>query len=151
MDDINTVIVERVEWAEYIEILRDIRSEVFIIEQQVPRELEWDDFDETAVHVLARVAGEKPVGTGRLLASGQIGRMAVLKPYRRHGVGTAIMKELMRLATDLGWQPLFLNAQVDAIAFYRQFGFVAQDPEFMEAGIAHKKMILGTAGETSNL
>ena len=142
--------VRQVEWSEFIETLRDIRSVVFIIEQKVPRDLEWDDKDEHAVHVLARDHDGTAVGTGRLLESGQIGRMAVLKSHRQKGAGTAIMEKLMAIAQDRNLSGLFLNAQVDAIGFYRRFGFVETGDEFMEAGIPHKKMVLrGSAGTNS--
>ena len=144
-----TYSVEVVDWAEYLPVLRQIRTEVFIQEQQVPRELEWDDKDELALHVLARDGEDEPVGTGRLLATGQIGRMAVLRKCRSRGAGSAIMNKLMQLARERRYDHLFLNAQVEAIPFYRRFGFVEQGPEFMEAGIAHRKMVYLPGRETS--
>ena len=141
MQNPDTYTVEQVEWLTFIDTLRAIRMEVFIVEQQVPQELEWDDQDELSVHVLALATDDKPVGTGRLLTTGQIGRMAVLKPYRHLGVGTAILHKLMQIAEVRGQTDLFLNAQVDAMGFYQRFGFVVQGPVFMEAGIPHRKMV----------
>jgi predicted GNAT family N-acyltransferase len=75
-----------------------IRETVFIHEQHVPIELEWDQFDEDCLHLLALDADGRPIGTARLLQDGLIGRMAVLKEWRGHGVGTALLKYLLREA-----------------------------------------------------
>ncbi|HIF50158.1 MAG TPA: GNAT family N-acetyltransferase, partial [Thiotrichaceae bacterium] len=83
------VIVEQVKWQDRDSPLRHIRTIVFIEEQKVPVEMEWDEFDETCVHVIAKIEGDF-IATGRLLDSGQIGRMAVLKPHRNMGVGSKI-------------------------------------------------------------
>jgi predicted GNAT family N-acyltransferase len=82
-------------WGDDQSALRDVRREVFIIEQQVPEALEWDDADAISVHVLALDARGLPIGTGRLLADGQIGRMAVVRDWRRHGVGSTILLDLL--------------------------------------------------------
>ncbi len=131
--------VEQFEWHGYQKTLRHIRTEVFIKEQHVPEELEWDEFDETCVHVIAERNGE-PVATGRLLETGQIGRMAVLLPFRKTGVGSKILEKLLSIARSKKMNSVFLNAQVDAIAFYEKFGFKEEDGVFDDAGIPHKKM-----------
>lgn len=134
--------VEPVTWQDNLDILRNIRTTVFVNEQLVPIEEEWDGQDEDALHVLALANGRKPVGTARLLASGQIGRMAVLPEYRKQGIGSAMLIRLLEIASDNNIDNLFLNAQVDAIEFYKRLGFVEQGEIFMEAGIKHRKMIL---------
>lgn len=134
--------VRQVEWTEYGDVLRSIRHDVFVIEQNVPVELEWDGLDDTAIHVLATDNTDKPVGTGRLLRTGQIGRMAVLKEYRDQGIGGSILELLVNTAIEKGVDNLFLNSQVEAIGFYRRFGFMEQGDIFLEAGIEHKKMII---------
>ena len=90
--------VRHVAWAASRDDLHAIRRKVFIEEQQVPEELEWDDDDALSCHVLAVAEDGTPIGTGRLLRDGHIGRMAVLKEWRRKGVGGALMSHLLRLA-----------------------------------------------------
>lgn len=132
--------VSIVDWATAAPLLSKIRREVFIEEQQVPQELEWDGRDEESIHALATTASGDAIGTARLLPGGQIGRMAVLRPWRRSGVGTLLLRCLIDAADDP--QRLFLNAQTSAEAFYRRNGFVpARDDVFMEAGIPHIRMI----------
>ncbi|MDH5527008.1 MAG: GNAT family N-acetyltransferase [Nitrospirota bacterium] len=136
------VIVRRVTWAEARKELSYIRRVVFMDEQQVPPELEWDGQDTTAVHVLAEAGGD-PVGCGRLLMSGdtaKIGRMAVLKPFRAKGIGARLLTELLTAARQAGARTAALSAQVHALPFYEKFGFVAHGPEYPDAGIPHRNM-----------
>jgi len=134
--------VKQVAWQDNLEKLRSIRTTVFVEEQNVSLEEEWDGRDEDAIHVLALSQDRKPIGTARLLKSGQIGRMAVLSEYRRLGIGGAMLRLLLEIAKKNNIDNLFLNAQVEAIGFYSRFGFVEQGETFMEAGIEHRKMIL---------
>lgn len=119
--------------------LRAVREAVFVGEQGVPAELEWDEHDATSLHVLAEVDGT-PVGTGRLLPTDQIGRMAVLPDWRGRGVGGAILQTLVNLAAARGSKLVGLNAQTRARAFYLRHGFVAVGDEFPDAGIPHIRM-----------
>jgi argininosuccinate lyase len=120
-----------------------IRTEVFVVEQRVPPEEEMDELDRDAVHVLAWREGS-PVGTGRLVmtenAHARIGRMAVLRPHRRNGVGSAVLETLMEVAGDRGVRTVSLAGQLHAIPFYERFGFVARGDVFVEAGIEHRMM-----------
>jgi predicted GNAT family N-acyltransferase len=143
MDDIEYFITT---WGADRPQLQDVRRRVFIVEQQVPEEEEWDDDDLVAVHVLA-TRNREPVGTGRLSPAGKIGRMAVLSEVRGHGVGSRILGLLIREASHRGLLDVHLNAQVQAMPFYKKFGFRAEGMEFMEAGIPHRRMHrrLGTA------
>ena len=129
-------------WNEARPAARKIRELVFIIEQGVPRELEWDDQDEVSVHVLAFDGVGCEIGTARLLPDGHIGRMAVLSEWRRRGVGSALARALMVRALQAGCESVQLNAQRRAQAFYERLGFVPVGPEFQEAGIAHVRMTL---------
>jgi predicted GNAT family N-acyltransferase len=129
-------------WPNDLQALRVVRETVFIDEQKVPLELEWDDLDAQAIHVLAEDGDGQPIGTGRLLSTGQIGRMAVLKPWRGKGTGAALLSTLIVLAKDAAISPIYLNAQKSAIPFYRRQGFNPQGPEFIEANIIHQKMAL---------
>lgn len=119
-----------------------IRWKVFVEEQKVPAELELDEHDATAVHVLA-IAQDQAVGTGRLLCSGhagKIGRMAVLAEARGSGAGTAIMAALTEAARELGLTELYLDAQVEARPFYVRLGYVPEGELFVDAGIDHQRM-----------
>ena len=134
--------VERVEWAHACSTLRAIRLEVFVHEQRVPEALEWDGLDPQCEHVLASDSAGHPVATGRLLPDGHIGRMAVLTDWRRRGVGSAVLNELLKIARVRGDEVAILHAQSYAMQFYRRAGFEITSAEFMEAGIAHVEMRL---------
>ena len=120
--------------------LSNLRRIVFILEQGVPQEEEWDGQDETAHHWLAKDANEEAIGTARLLPSGQIGRMAVVPAFRNRGVGAALLHAAVKHAEHLGFNSVFLNAQTHALGFYQGGGFTVIGDEFMEAGIAHYRM-----------
>ena len=91
--------VRLADWERDRGILEAIRRQVFVLEQQVPEELEWDGRDAQSVHVMAETLSAKPIGTARLLTDGHIGRMAVLKPWRGQGAGTAITRIAHRYST----------------------------------------------------
>lgn len=125
-----------------MKLVHDIRREVFIEEQGVPEELEMDEFDKDAIHVLAYLDGE-PAGCGRLLIHGEdakIGRVAVKKSLRRNGIGNGICRLLITLAAERGVQKVHINAQLTAVEFYTQLGFEKVGVNFMEAGIEHVRM-----------
>ena len=127
-------------WTEQAGAMRAVREAVFVREQGVPAELEWDDRDGEAWHWLAEDVAGHPIGTARLLRSGQIGRMAVLPAWRRRGVGSALLRAVLDAAPRLGVGALWLNAQTSAEDFYRRAGFMGDGPLFAEAGIPHRTM-----------
>lgn len=127
--------------------LRAVREPVFVQEQQVPLELEWDELDPQSHHVLAVDDEGHPVGTGRLTPEPRIGRMAVLPEWRGRGVGAAILARLLTQARSLGYASVEIHAQVDAMPFYQRFGFQAWGEEFDEAGIRHRHMRCDLADE----
>ncbi|MDZ7804492.1 GNAT family N-acetyltransferase [Thiohalophilus sp.] len=133
--------IETVTFAEARTAIESIRRRVFIEEQQVPEELEWDGLDEPASHLLARV-DTMPVATARLLPDGHIGRMAVLRAWRQHGIGMALLQRLLELARERALPQVFLNAQLTAMDFYAKAGFHAIGSTFMDAGIPHRRMVL---------
>jgi len=142
MVDTNSFSVRRAAWSTDQAALAAIRREVFVVEQHVPEAEEWDGLDASSVHVLAVSAEGQTIGTGRLLPDGRIGRMAVLKSWRRRGVGGALLRELIGMACASGFTETRLHAQTHARAFYSRYGYVPVGEEFMEAGIPHIEMRL---------
>ena len=116
-----------------------VRYEVFVDEQNVPEELEIDGLDGEAKHVLTFV-DDVPIGTGRILSDGHIGRVAVLKNYRGLGIGKSIMKELIKWAQDICLEKVWLSSQWHAHSFYLDLGFVCVGEIYKEAEIDHIKM-----------
>lgn len=133
-------LIATADWESDRPSLRAIREEVFVDEQKVPRELEWDEDDASCIHLLAYSVAGAPVGTARMKPDGQIGRMAVLKDWRGQGVGSALLLSLIGIAEEHGLNEVFLHAQISALGFYHQHGFIAQGEEYMEAGIPHVNM-----------
>jgi predicted GNAT family N-acyltransferase len=119
---------------------------VFVVEQGVPAELEWDGLVAGCTHVLA-LMNRDPVGTGRLLPTGKIGRLAVVAGARRHGIGRCLLRRLVELAREQGLTPVCLHAQVSSASFYEAHGFVAEGAEFDEAGIRHGRMRLAVPAQ----
>lgn len=136
-----SVQVVKADWSSEKDKISQIRRKVFIEEQSVPEVLEWDELDQLATHCLAN-SDDKYVGTGRLLSSGQIGRMSVLAPYRNKGIGEKILNFLIAEHWKVSGKPVFIHAQTQAIPFYEKAGFVRMGEEYNEAGIPHYTMIL---------
>ena len=131
--------------AELVQALT-IRIRVFVQEQRVPAEIELDSDDQRAIHFLAIKSG-KAVGTARVVMNhgdAKIGRMAVLKSYRRKGVGAALLRRTILAAKRIHARRIYLHAQVAVIGFYSRLGFRSVGRVFDEAGIAHRKMIFGS-------
>jgi predicted GNAT family N-acyltransferase len=132
------------QWATLRDQARPLRLEVFVEEQQVPLELEWDDADDTALHAVAYANDGRAVATGRLLRHApdvaRIGRMAVRKAWRGQGAGAAVLAALTQAAQARGDAELVLHAQVTALGFYQRAGFAPRGPHFMDAGIEHVEM-----------
>lgn len=122
-----------------------IRSEVFIDEQKIPAEMEWDAADAECVHAVAFNRFGMALATGRLLehvpGTAKIGRMAVRPAMRGSGIGRAVLDALMVAARERGEREVLLHAQTSAAPFYLRAGFQPRGPEFEEAGIAHVEMV----------
>ncbi|MBL8331237.1 MAG: YbgC/FadM family acyl-CoA thioesterase [Rubrivivax sp.] len=123
-----------------------LRKAVFVEEQKIPAELEWDAADATALHALAVNRLGQVLGTGRLVAlangTGKIGRMAVLRVARGGQVGRALLQALVQAARERELGAVVLHAQASAVGFYRRQGFEPRGPAFEEAGIPHQEMVL---------
>lgn len=132
--------VEIADWETEAIDLKAIRTVVFIEEQNVPIELEWDGLDADCTHFIVR-SNSKAIATARLKPDGQIGRMAVLKPYRGLGVGAKLLTAVLTHAANTGLNRVYLHAQVQVVDFYQAFGFTTEGEEFMDAGIPHRAMV----------
>lgn len=132
--------VERADYALHHADLHRVRQQVFVVEQSVPADLERDELDAVCVQVLARDADGAPIGTGRLLPDGRIGRMAVLPGWRSRGVGEALLQALVQAAMNAGLPQVSLHAQLPACDFYARQGFVPEGGRFEEAAITHLQM-----------
>jgi YbgC/YbaW family acyl-CoA thioester hydrolase len=134
-------------WAELGSDAHDIRTAVFVQEQSIPADREWDKADPDAgcVHAVAYNRVGMPLATGRLLEHvpgvAKIGRMAVVQAMRGSGVGRAVLDALIRAGHDLSYREAVLHAQVSAAPFYRRAGFVERGPVFDEVGIPHVEMV----------
>lgn len=133
-------VIRTVTWASSRDDLLKVRHEVFVVEQGVPAEIETDEDDPTALHFLACAPDGAPLGTGRLLPCGRIGRMAVRASWRRCGLGRALLEAVIETARHRGDARLYLHAQVHSMPFYESLGFTACGDEFVEAGIPHREM-----------
>ncbi|MEJ2593430.1 MAG: GNAT family N-acetyltransferase [Candidatus Thiodiazotropha sp.] len=141
--------IRQAAWPQERNLLQQVREPVFVMEQGVPLKMEWDDDDLMAYHLLALDDRQQPIGTARLLGTGQIGRMAVLPEWRGRGVGRALLDRLLQQAATYGLERLFLHAQISAEPFYAKAGFMPQGEVFEEAGILHRRMELPLSGAQS--
>lgn len=133
-------------WDALKDLAANLRTEVFVKEQEIPQELEWDEHDAKALHAVVVNKLGQPVATGRLLQPqpgvAQIGRMAVSKPLRGGNLGRMVIDAFVDAARKRGDQALILHAQCSAEGFYRRLGFKAHGDIFQDAGIDHVEMIM---------
>ncbi|MFI9162419.1 GNAT family N-acetyltransferase [Kitasatospora aureofaciens] len=148
-----TVSVRVAEGEADLERVRAVRREVFVVEQNVPEELEYDEYDATAVHVLAVGADGAALGTGRLIFGEEalkltggvegrvlLGRLAVLAAARGTGLGVELVRAIEAAGRERGGVEVELHAQVRALGFYERLGYVAEGPVYDDAGIPHRTM-----------
>ncbi|HET9554537.1 MAG TPA: GNAT family N-acetyltransferase [Anaeromyxobacteraceae bacterium] len=126
------------------ELAYALRRDVFDVEQNVPRPLDRDTHDHNANHVVALDAAGRCIGTGRLVRldarTCQIGRMAVAKEVRRHGVGKAVIEALERMAALRGIQEIVLNAMIPSVHFFESIGYAKDGEPFLDSGVPHLLM-----------
>ena len=120
--------------------LKELRLKVFVEEQNVPIELEWDEYDDSSLHFLATL-NDKVIAVARLKPDGQIGRMAVLQEYRNQGFGSQLLHFILQQASQKNLKNVYLHAQVTAIHFYEKHGFTISSEIFYDANIAHRAML----------
>lgn len=139
-DRVGTLHIGIVDWPSAQARVMPLRMRVFVVEQGVPAEIELDEFDPQSRHAVATGADGSVIATGRLLPDGHIGRMAVDAAWRGRGVGGGVLEALVAEAGARGMAEVLLNAQVQALDFYRRHGFEEYGEIFMEAGIPHRAM-----------
>ena len=140
----NNLKVEIVKWIDGYASLSMIREKVFIEEQKVTPQLEWDGKDEEAIHFLA-YQDEKAIGCARAFVIEnhmQLGRMAVLKEYRNKGIGSFLIEKAITTAKLNQLSKISISAQCHAIDFYKKFGFEVTSEIYLDAGIPHQDMEL---------
>ncbi|WP_354639641.1 GNAT family N-acetyltransferase [Kitasatospora camelliae] len=135
-----------------LELVRAVRREVFVEEQNVPEELEYDAYDATSVHLLALAGDGSPLGTGRLIFGAEaleltgvegrvlLGRLAVVAAARGTGLGAALVRAIEQAGWERGAVELELHAQVQALGFYERLGYTAEGAVYEDAGIPHRTM-----------
>ncbi|KXZ68312.1 GNAT family N-acetyltransferase [Acinetobacter venetianus] len=128
-------------WDQLQQDAKLIRELVFISEQNIPEQDEWDDQDAISQHFVVYDQNQ-PIATARLLANNSVGRVAVLKAYRGQGIGRLIMLEIIAYAQAQKRPNLQLSSQVHAISFYGKLGFSIQGDEYDECGIPHIEMVM---------
>ena len=140
----NNLKIEIVKWIDSLSQLKNIREKVFIQEQKVTPQLEWDGMDEKAMHFL--VFNDKAaIGCARAIVIKdhmQLGRMAVLKEYRGQGIGSALLEKAMTIAKLNQLSAIYISAQCHAIDFYKKFGFEVKSDIYLDAEIPHRDMTL---------
>ena len=140
----NNLKVEIVKWIDSHAQLKNIREKVFIQEQKVTPELEWDGMDEKAIHFLV-FKDEEAIGCARAIvikSQMQLGRMAVLKEYRGQGAGSTLIEKAIVTAKLKQLSGIHISAQCNAINFYVKFGFEVMGDTYLDAEILHCDMTL---------
>ncbi len=133
------ITIRTANWPQEQELLRQLRNTVFVQEQNVPVDIEWDGYDQEATHFIAFDHNGDAIATARLLPSGKLGRMAVLRNWRDHGIGSQVLRYVLRWSKS-NFEKIHLHAQVQAIPFYQRAGFQPYGERFYEAGIEHQAM-----------
>jgi predicted GNAT family N-acyltransferase len=138
----NPFTVSAVSWHDGELMLRSVREAVFIREQGITPEQEWDGLDEGCRHVLVLSHHGAAIGCARMFVDGHIGRLAVLPTWRKQKVGTAIIEAMLDYARAHDYPQVDVDAQIHAVPFYQGFDFVKEGEVFLDAGLPHIKMRL---------
>ncbi len=138
---LTNVKITPVRWHEAENYLREVRQVVFVEEQAVSPDFEWDELDASAIHLLA-LFDNQPIACLRIIDCHKIGRMAVLKEWRGRGLGAALLQEAIKICKAHGSKSMHLSAQTHAIEFYRKAGFKITSVEYCDVQIPHVDMQL---------
>jgi predicted GNAT family N-acyltransferase len=136
---LSNVKITQVGWREAESYLRAVRTPVFIVEQFVAPDFEWDELDASAVHLLA-LQNNEPIACLRIIDYHKIGRMAVLKEFRGNGLGAALLLEAVNICKAHGSKSVYLSAQTHAIGFYQACGFIVTSEVYQDVHIPHVDM-----------
>jgi predicted GNAT family N-acyltransferase len=133
--------VGRVKWEQASSLLKNVREKVFICEWRIPRHIEFDKKDTHAAHILVcDDITQEPIATGRILATGEISRIAVLMSYRKASLDKRVMHGLLSIASDLKLDEVFIYCPLESVEYFRKFNFVTAGAVFMEAGMPRQRM-----------
>ena len=133
--------VSRVQWEQAAPLLKNVREQVFVYEWRIPKSIEFDRKDHFANHVLAcNDKTQEAIGTGRILSTGEISRIAVLKACRKDQVDKIILQALFKIAREMNLKEIFIYCPLETIDYFRKFNFNTEGAVFMEAGMARQKM-----------
>ncbi len=133
--------VSRVQWEQAAPLLKNVREQVFVCEWRIPKNIEFDRKDHFAYHVLAcHDKSQEPIGTGRILSTGEISRIAVLRYCRKDQVDKIILRRLFKIAREMGLKEIFIYSPLNAIEYFQKFNFNTAGAVFMEAGMPRQKM-----------
>ncbi len=133
--------VSRVQWEQAAPLLKNVREQVFVCEWRIPKNIEFDQKDRYAFHVLAcKDTSQEPIGTGRILSTGEISRIAVLKSCRKDEVDKVILQALFDIAREMNLKEIFIYSPLDSIDYFRKFNFNTAGAVFMEAGLPKQQM-----------
>jgi predicted GNAT family N-acyltransferase len=133
--------VSRVQWEQAAPLLKNVREQVFVCEWRIPKNIEFDQKDRFAYHVLAcNDLTQEPIGTGRILSTGEISRIAVLKSCRKDQVDKVILQALFVIAREMNLKEIFIYSPLASIDYFRKFNFNTSGAVFMEAGLPRQKM-----------
>jgi len=137
----NSIVISSVKFENYFNEITFIRNKVFVEEQKIPKNLEWDDQDQTAHHFIVSSEQHNIIAYARLLPTGKLGRVAVLEQWRRQGIGSLLISAICEKASKLDINTVTLSSQISAVDFYLQSGFQIIGDVFLEAGIKHRSML----------
>jgi predicted GNAT family N-acyltransferase len=133
--------IGRVQWENAAPLLKNVREKVFICEWRIPKNVEFDKKDRHAFHLLVcDDVTQEPVATGRILATGEISRIAVLMAYRKDKVDHKVMQGLLAIAKELSLDEVFIYSPLENVEYFRKFNFVSAGAVFMEAGMPRQRM-----------
>ncbi|WP_286267229.1 GNAT family N-acetyltransferase [Thalassotalea atypica] len=133
--------VSRVPWEQAEPLLKDVRERVFICEYRIPKSIEFDRKDRTAYHMLVcDDITQEPIATGRILNTGEIGRIAVVMEHRKLKLDQIVIQGLMQIAKELSLNEVFIHSPLDAVEYFRKNKFYTVGSVFMEAGLPKQRM-----------
>lgn len=134
--------VSRVQWEYAAPLLKDLRERVFICEWRIPKRVEFDRNDKAAFHmIVCDDDTQEPIATGRILATGEISRIAVLRQYRKQHIDEVVVKGLLKIAKELELSEVSVKCPLEKVAHFKAHNFEPDGCVFMEAGIPRQRMV----------